>query len=318
MAAPPPNPSTTSHLLTTHRALIDTITSFLTVLTHHILYLRHIYPPISFLSTRAYNYPVRQNRHPAVITWINDAITAINSQLTKNTVSTISLCIYDTTNNNTLERWVIDLSSLPSIPKRDRDVPFDLPLDHKINLVDLEATFRATLSRISSTSARLKPLPSGPNAPDLSFTLTIEVRDSADRPVGRLDKEERKWIVAEPDSFTSTSTSSVKSSANQSFIGPATTQNHHLQNGKTTPVRRLSLPPPIPLSMELWVEESSHKFVFDTPSERTPARRAAEMSYGAGTEKCFDVNEGYEDLEGTDVNRKPGGGVGLDYRGERR
>ena len=149
------------------------------------------------------------------------------------------------------------------------------------------------------------------------------MRETADRPVGRLDKEERKWIVAEPDSFPSASTSSDALSAGSdaaaaaaATIGPR--KADHLRDGKTTPIRRLALPIPIPLSMELWVEESSHKFTFDTPSERTPARRAAEMSYGAGTEKYFDVNDGYEDLEGTDVNRKPGGGVGLDYRGERR
>lgn len=161
--AAPPSSTATSHLLSTHRSLVDTLTSFLTICTHHILYLRRVYPPLSFLSTRAYNYSVRQNRHPAVCTWINDATTAIRDLLTKNTVSNISLCIYETDSNSVLERWTFDLQSFPSVPKRDRDVPFstatDTPddLPTKINLVDLEATFRATLSRISTSANRLKP-----------------------------------------------------------------------------------------------------------------------------------------------------------------
>lgn len=332
MATSSSTSSTALHLLTTHRSLIDTTASFLTVLTHHILYLRHIYPPVSFLSTRAYNYPVRQNRHPAVCTWINDAISAVRDQLTKNTVSNVAVCIYELDSNRVLERWVIDLHSLPSILKRDRDVPFDYSsadeqLPHKINLVDLEATFRATLSRLTTASSRLKPLPSGPSAPELSFTLTISLHEGADKPVGRLDKEERKWIVAEPDSFSTNPTSSSESATKQnnnnsdaSNPQPTKTLSKdalHKRDGRTTPLNRLSLPPPIPLHMELWVEESAYKFSFATPNERTPAVRAAEMSYGAGSEKFFDPNHGYEDIEGTDVNRKPGGGIGMDYRSER-
>ena len=213
MAAPPPSTATTSHLLSTHRALVDTLTSFLTVCTHHILYLRHVYPPRSFLSTRAYNYPVRQNRHPAVCAWINDAIAAIRDQLAKNTIANISLCIYECESNRVLERWTFDLHSFPSVAKRDRDVPFsttdgnyDEALAAKVNLVDLEATFRATLSRITTSSNRLKPLPEPPHGPECSFTLTIELAATADRPVGRLENEERKWIAAEPDSFSTTTT----------------------------------------------------------------------------------------------------------------
>ena len=310
MAAAPPSTATTSHLLSTHRSLVDTLTSFLTVCTHHILYLRHVYPPLSFLSTRAYNYPVRQNRHPAVCSWINDAIAAIRDQLTKSTVANISLCIYECESNRVLERWTFDLHSFPSVAKRDRDVPFstsndndDDPLTTKVNLVDLEATFRATLSRITTSSNRLKPLPEPPHGPECSFTLTIELAPSADRPVGRLENEERKWIVTEPDSFSNPAATNLEA---QNPTKPA----QSTPTGKTHPIRRLSTGP---LHLELYVAESAAKFTYHTPNERTPAVRAAEMSYGAGTEK-FDPVQGYDDLEGTDVNRKPGGGIGTDYQ----
>ncbi len=119
--------------------------------------------------------------------------------------------------------------------------------------------------------------------------------------MGRLENEERKWIVAEPDSF----------SANDNKTNPPSTQNSSTTTtGKTHPIRRLSTGL---LHLEVYVAESAAKFTYHTPNDRTPAVRAAEMSYGAGTEK-FDPVQGYDDLEGTDVNRKPGGGIGTDYQ----
>ena len=224
------------------------------------------------------------------------------------------------------------MHSLPTVAKRDRDVPFavtadngeaDTPdtepdlLGNSINLTDLEATFRATLSRLSSTSARLAPLPSGPDAPELTFTMTIELRPNADRPVGKLDENERRWIVADPDPTESQ---------------PPASQHHNgakavPAKSKTHPIRLLTTAPhPSPLHIELWVEESAFKLSSQqqstqssTTSYRDPATRLKETSFGAGKEKFFDPLNGYgdDDIEGTDVNRKPGGGVGLDYRGMR-
>lgn len=302
MTSAPPNQSTISNLLSTHRALVDTLCSFLTVATHHILFLRRIYPPVSFLVTRAYNYPVRQNRHPDVCSWIEDAISAIRNQLTKNTVETIAVCIFECDNNQVLERWSFDLRSLPAVGKRDRDVPFndyeeDRDLQRKINVTDLEASFRANLSRLSSTSAKIRPLPEGPDAPECSFTITIDVKDGSDRPVGRLEEEERAWIVAEPDSFET----NLQPMADDG-------RNDLSHSGKTHAVRRLEAGE---LRMETFVEESAAKFAY--PSDfKTTLERAKEMSYGAGTEK-FDPNYGY-DLEEPDINRKPNGGAYTDYQ----
>lgn len=360
MAAPTPS----THYLSTHRALITTLTSFLTVCTHHIIFLRHLYAPATFLSARAYNYPVRQSRHPAVCTWINDAIAAISDQLFKNTVSAVSLCIFELEGNTVLERWTFNLLSFPSVAKRDRDVPFATPDDFlatKVNMVDLEATFRATLSRITSSATRLKPLPTPPSGPECSFTLTIEVSPTADRPVGLLDGEERKWIVAEPQpnpnpetdaetkpsAPTTTSHTRPNNADDQTRDHPAkpttatatTTTAANPNQPLTHPIRRLSTHP---LHIELYVTESAHKKSYTTPHARTPAVRAAEMSYGAGTRRFetgqrgaynaageggdadgdaahsgervrFDVEEGYDDIEGTDVNRKPAAGRGMEY-----
>ncbi len=69
--------------LNTYASLVSTFGSFLTVAIHTILYERDIYPRVTFLSARKYNYPVRQNRHPKVCAWINDAVAAVEAELLK-------------------------------------------------------------------------------------------------------------------------------------------------------------------------------------------------------------------------------------------
>ena len=215
MAPAPPNPSVTSNLLSTQSALITTLTSFLTVSIHHILFLRRIYPPVSFLSTRAYNYPVRQNRHPAVCEWVQSAIDAVRDQLEKGTVEKVAMCIFECNNNEVLERWTFDLRALPVVDRKEMDTMFegrskdvggedevevgpDSVLKRRLNVADLEAQFRAVLSRLNSAAGKMKDLPEDL---EYSFTITIEVKENADRPVGRLGKEERKWVAAEPENW---------------------------------------------------------------------------------------------------------------------
>ncbi|KAK5089396.1 hypothetical protein LTR24_006212 [Lithohypha guttulata] len=303
MANVPPNTSAASNILTTQRALVDTICSLLTVVTHHVLYLRRLYPPVSFLATRAYNYPVRQNRHPEVCTWINDALTAVRDQIEKNTVETVAICIFECDNYEVLERWSFDLRSLPVVAKKDRDIPFDsiddVELRKKVNVTDLEASFRALFSRLDTVSGKMRPLPEGDGAPECSFTMTVEVKDGADRPVGRLQKEERKWVVAEPDLFDDEDSNGEARGDSNTFTG---------RTGKTHAIRRLEAGE---LRMEMFVEESDTKLKLPT-KYKTTLQRAAEMSYGAGSEK-FDPQNGYE-LEEPDVNRKPQGGAFTDYQ----
>lgn len=305
MANPPPNPAVVSNLLTTQRALLDTICSFLTVATHHVLYLRRLYPPVSFLLTRAYNYPVRQNRHPDVCEWIRDAIAAVRDQLERNTVETVAICLFECDNNQVLEKWSFDLRTLPVVVKQDRDVPFasldDVELRRKVNVTDLEASFRGLLSRLNTVAGKLRPLPDGDGAPECSFTMTIEVKDGADRPVGRLKKEERAWIVAEPDAFEDSEDDMAEHTAKKT--GKQTTTQ-----GKTHPIRRLEAGE---LRMEMFVEEADVKFKFPS-KHKTTLEKASELSYGAGTEK-FDPQNGYE-LEEPDINRKPQGGAFTDYQ----
>ena len=75
--------SHTKPVLDTYQALVSTFSEFLTVAVHTILYERNIYPRTSFLKARKYNYPVRQNRHPKVCKWIQDAVTAVEVEMLK-------------------------------------------------------------------------------------------------------------------------------------------------------------------------------------------------------------------------------------------
>ena len=63
--------------------IVSTFADFLTVAIHTILYERQIYSPDLFISTRAYNHPVRQARHPALCKWIQDAVEACSVQVTE-------------------------------------------------------------------------------------------------------------------------------------------------------------------------------------------------------------------------------------------
>ncbi|KAK3059350.1 hypothetical protein LTS18_011078 [Coniosporium uncinatum] len=77
----PPSPTTLADVL-------SAFSSFLTISIHSILYHRSLYPRTTFLTARAYNYPVHQSRHPLVCQWINDAISAVEEQLLKGLQST--------------------------------------------------------------------------------------------------------------------------------------------------------------------------------------------------------------------------------------
>ena len=77
-------------VLDTYYAVALAFTDFLTVAIHTILYERDIYPRTSFLSARKYNFPVKQSRHPSVCKWIQDAVAAVEVEMLKVGVMSIS------------------------------------------------------------------------------------------------------------------------------------------------------------------------------------------------------------------------------------
>ena len=70
-------------VLDTYQAVVSAYSDFLTVAIHTILFERNIYPENSWIKARKYNFPVRQNRHPKVCQWIQDAVAAVEVEMLK-------------------------------------------------------------------------------------------------------------------------------------------------------------------------------------------------------------------------------------------
>ncbi|CAK4031416.1 related to MUS-26 MUS-26, involved in DNA repair [Lecanosticta acicola] len=211
----------------TFRTFIAGFTDFLTVAIHTILYERGIYPETSFLSARKFNFAVRQNRHPKVCEWIDDAVTAVENELYKSTVEHVVVVIYDK-HNKPRERFIFDVSRFPMVPLADMDVPLervnaDGLKDTILPFVDMEEEFRATMSRLSNCSADMSPLPKG-----CTFTVAIELKGEGQAPV----EHPQAWVPTEGQADPQ-----------------ARTKGQELQ---TTPVRAVAAGE---MMFECWIEE---------------------------------------------------------------
>ncbi|PKY05501.1 DNA-binding protein [Aspergillus campestris IBT 28561] len=262
---------------TNQSALAASFTSFLTVSIHQILFLRSVYPRATFLPVRAYNYPVRQSRHPKVCDYINDASIAVDAEILKGSITAVSIIISSLRTNQPLERYAFDLSGFPRVPAGEVNTTFDDRREDPSNKTgvpvpdrgatptpDLEAQFRACLARLASACARLTPLP---RDDEFSFTVCIEVQEDALPPAGTTT-EEQTWIVAEPGKVhlrSCTAPYSVSKLKNGEPQPPPPT----VSNGraKTVPVRRVEAGE---LRLELWVEEARQKFNEPVDSEHPP------------------------------------------------
>ncbi|KAJ5159746.1 uncharacterized protein N7482_006750 [Penicillium canariense] len=271
-----PIPATKS-LPTNQSALAASFTNFLTVSVHQILFLRSVYPRATFLPVRAYNYPVRQSRHPKVCDYINDASIAVGTEILKGTITAVSIIISSLRTNQPLERYAFDLSGFPRAPAGEVNTTFEgrnegsstnagAPGGPAPTSVDLEAQFRACLARLASACARLTPLP---RDDEFSFTVCIEVREDALPPAGTTN-EEQTWIVAEPGKVHLRSCTAPYSVSKVRNGDPQQQQaSPPVSNGraKTVPVRRVEAGE---LRLELWVEEARQKFNEPVDSEQPP------------------------------------------------
>lgn len=210
----------------TFRTFVTAFTDFLTVAIHTILYERGIYPQTSFLSARKYNFAVRQNRHPKVCEWINDAIVSVETELLKSSVDRVAVVIYSK-QNKPLERFVFEVSRFPAVSASDIDVALEAADGSLLPIVDLEEQLRATMSKLSNCSSSLGPLPKG-----CTFTIAIELKGEGNAPLSH----PQPWMP-------------VQTGRN----GPSARQAH-----MTTPVRAVSAGEMI---FETWIEEFGGKNV---------------------------------------------------------
>ncbi|KAF2094602.1 DNA-binding protein, partial [Rhizodiscina lignyota] len=246
-------------------------TSFLTICVHTILYQRTIYPRESFLTTRAYDFPVAQSRHPKVCRWISDAVAAVEAQMLRANdktgeaggwVEKIVLVIFSE-ESEVMERYVFDVSKLPRVPGKEIETRFireQAPVGGSSKApqrgqphfippsqleVDLAEQLRASLSQMSNLNSRLAPLPK-----NCTFSLAIELSDPADPPVGH----PRPWIPVDPRLQRCVDEGNRNESTEEKTgLGKAAVDAH---SKKTTPVRKVDAGEMI---FEMWIEEAKAK-----------------------------------------------------------
>lgn len=167
--------------LNTYHSLLSVFTDFLIVAIHTILYERGLYPPETFLLTRAYNFPVRQNRHPLVCRWIIDAVSAVHDQMLKGAVRRVVFVIYSD-QHEVMERFLFDVERFPAVPEKEAYVEFEggeRAEELKISRVDVEEQLRAVVRKLAYCGGKLGELPEG-----CTYTVAVELRDQADPPIG--------------------------------------------------------------------------------------------------------------------------------------
>ena len=214
----------------TFRILVAEFTEFLTVAVHTILYERSLYPHTSFLTARRYNHPVRQNRHPKVCDWINDAIAAVEIELLKGVVASVAVAIFSK-ENKAMERFVFDASRFPAVSAADLDTPLERRDSEGGDVdvlpqVDMEEQFRAIMSKLTNCQSALKPLPQG-----CTFTVAVELKPDGDAPMSH----PQPWIPAQSGEHDA---------------------SRNAPNSTTIPIRKVQAGDMI---FETWIEEGQDK-----------------------------------------------------------
>ncbi|KAI1000217.1 hypothetical protein K3495_g7979 [Podosphaera aphanis] len=236
-ANPPP-------FLTSSLSLTQTLTHFLTVIFHSILFNRGLYPSSTFVLTRAYNFPVRQSRHPLVCQWINDTISHLTPLLLAGSVANIVFVIFNN-KAEVMERIMFNVERFPVVDPNDAYTEFATREGQKgrsgkehlmegISKVDIEEQLRATIQMLNYACSRLLPLPE-----ECTYTVAVELRKAAEPPIGN----PQPWIPSIP----SLQTGEKHESKN---IGC------DLGGAKSIPVRLVEMGEFI---LDTWIEESNVK-----------------------------------------------------------
>ena len=200
--APAPAPSeSTSVPVPVNQAshLLTSFTHFLTVCIHNILYYRNLYPAQTFLTSRAYNLPVHQSRHPRVCAWVRDAVDALRAQLVRGAAERLAVVIYDARHDAVVERWMFDVASFPAgwsglgedsgrapdddddeDDESDRRVAGDVGGGgSKVNWSNVHEELRAAIRKLAYAGEKMAPLPDG-----CTFTVAVELREEGEPPIG--------------------------------------------------------------------------------------------------------------------------------------
>ncbi|KAF7865572.1 uncharacterized protein EAF02_009995 [Botrytis sinoallii] len=280
MPARPP-PLSTPHSLHTH------LLSFLTLSIHTILHARGLYPENTFLLTRAFNFPVPQNRHPELCAYINSCVSAITPHLQAGTINTVSIVIYSDSpavapssspanissspptkpypssspSVQVLERYIFNLSSFPSIPFNERFTFLEgrAPADiNAIRNIDVEEELRACLRKLAYSASKLEDLK---NPEECTWGVVMEMKENegeGNAPIGHPQRWEP--AVAELQIPTEGATD-IKGKGKARDDESKTRKESRVGKArggiKSTAIRAVEVGDFI---MEAWIEEGKAKF----------------------------------------------------------
>ena len=164
--------------------LLTSLTTFLTLTLHTLLYHRRLYPRETFLTARAYNLPVHQSRHPGVCAWVTDAVASVGVQLRRAAVERVVLAVHAPREFRVLERWVFDVARFPEWGSTTASEGANGGAaagedDRLVNWTDVNEALRGALRRIAYAAEKMAAPPEG-----CTFTLAVELRDEASAPIG--------------------------------------------------------------------------------------------------------------------------------------
>ncbi|KAK1834239.1 DNA-binding protein [Podospora conica] len=243
--------------------LLSSFSCFLLASIHNLLYLRALYPRATFLSSRAYDLPVHQSRHPAVCAWIRSAVDAVTAQIARGAVARVAVVVHGPKpKREILERWLFDTSRFPAWPpsvvRRDpakamEDTGMMLEMEGEeeesrelqglelleppepwdVNWPDVDQQLRGALRRMAHAAEGMGELPAG-----CGFTVAVEMREEGMAPI----EHPQSWIPSEPNLQPESSTREA---------------GEDVGGVKTTPIRSVEAGP---LFFECWVEETKAKF----------------------------------------------------------
>jgi len=226
--------------------LIAHFLDFLVVTIHTILYQRGVYPKEAFSPCRRYNYPLRWCRVPEVNDWIAKTINAIEIEMKKGNVESISLVITSIF-GDPLERFVIDMSKFPFASRTNWYAPFSTSdPQHKqylrqlgVGQANMDQQFRAVMARLQFCHRELDPLP-----PDVSWNIAIGVNKDVGPP-GPITNKRSPWIPIDPRLQYEPGDQDTPERIGQDVGG-----------ARMVPIRLVEAGE---MAFEVWAEETTHK-----------------------------------------------------------
>ncbi|KAI5455015.1 hypothetical protein NCC49_002290 [Naganishia albida] len=224
----------------TFNQMVESMTDFLEVAFHYILYLRGIYPRETFTKKKMYGVPVWQNRHPVVKGYIAGLLQSVTREMKRGILERIIFIIKSATTNQPLERFIfdvayMDLSKFPTEQDKDTSVLLNAPGQRRMKLL-----FQAFLTRLAACETGMAD-----NDPDENLTYAVVVtckegEEPDTRPVvdytsydGNARTTEKQPVYHPPEGPSPWAPALASDGAHPTLLDPLPPPGHNGREGDT-------------------------------------------------------------------------------------